>query len=34
MAEKQIKDLSVPSKISGDVKGGAKLNKRSTRRSR
>ena len=34
MAEKQIKDLSVPSKISGDVKGGAKLNRRSSKRSR
>jgi hypothetical protein len=34
MAEKQIKDLSVPSKISSDVKGGAKLKKRASRRRR
>lgn len=33
MADKKIKDLSVPSKSAGDVKGGAKA-KKSARKSR
>jgi hypothetical protein len=34
MADKQIKDLSVPSKSAGDVKGGAKLNRKGGSRRR
>lgn len=34
MADKKIKDLSVPSKSAGTVKGGAKANKRAGKRSR
>jgi hypothetical protein len=34
MADKKIKDLSVPSKSAGTVKGGAKANRKSGRKSR
>jgi Rod binding domain-containing protein len=34
MAEKMIKDLTVPSKSAGDVKGGRKANKKASRKSR
>jgi hypothetical protein len=34
MADKTIKNLPISSKTAGDVKGGAKLNKRSSKRSR
>jgi hypothetical protein len=34
MADKKIKDLTVPSKSAGDVKGGRKANKKAGRKSR
>jgi hypothetical protein len=34
MADKKIKDLSVPSKSAGDVKGGAKAKKTASRKRR
>jgi hypothetical protein len=34
MADKKIKDLSLPSKSAGDVKGGARANRRAGRKSR
>ena len=34
MADKKIKDLSVPSKSAGTVKGGAKANRRGGKRAR
>ena len=34
MADKKIKDLTVPSKSAGDVKGGAKANKKGGRKRR
>jgi hypothetical protein len=34
MAEKMIKDLTVPSKSAGDVKGGRKANKKAGKKSR
>jgi hypothetical protein len=34
MADKTIRDLTVPSKSAGEVKGGAKLNKKAGKKSR
>ncbi len=34
MADKKIKDLSVPSKSAGTVKGGAKASRKGGRKSR
>ena len=34
MADKKIKDLSVPSKSAGDVKGGRKASKKAGKKSR
>jgi hypothetical protein len=34
MADKKIKDLTVPSKSAGDVKGGRKAAKKASRKSR
>ena len=34
MADKMIKDLTVPSKSAGDVKGGRKANKKAGKKGR